>query len=194
MGQRGKVCLLVNRYKFAVHIKLLCLLMSFLYNPSCHTPMVGFIVIDSFLCLSEQKDCTCTCVTRVCITGNSKQKWVPLAIETPKPPPRSFHRGNRDFNRRGRDRVGGRRYDGGRDRPHRPWRFERDNRQRGGPPRDHDERDKDGYPEGEAGYPDEFAGNNWQGMPDEKWQYPPPVAPGMTNRTALYLSFHMTRH
>ena len=67
----------------------------------------------------------------------------------------------------------------------------RQDRLRGGPPREHDgERDKDGYPDGEAGYPDEFAGgNNWQGMPDEKWQYPPPVVPpGKTNRIISFLS------
>lgn len=134
-----------------------------------------------------------------CVGGN-KQKWVPLNIEPPSRPPPSRgyyrHRGesrdhwhsygrrdkDREFDRdrRERGRDGGGRFERGRDRVHKPLRFERDH---GYKSRDHTHHQRgdhfgDRYEEQDNGY--SGRGGNWQvggGDGDERsWQYP--VAPG----------------
>ena len=121
------------------------------------------------------------------LTGNSKQKWVPLNIDTPRPPPPrgSYYRnregrdnwhssGNRrDYDKDRKDGRGGvGRFDRGgggmRERSHRPWRFDRDNgygkyREKDQYGRDrHDKSDGGGYKHGHW---------NQNGNEDMSWQY-----------------------
>jgi hypothetical protein len=108
--------------------------------------------------------------------NGGKQKWVPLNIEPARPSSRGYfrHKGDSrdhwyygrkdrgDFDnkdrRRGGDGSGGNRYDRGKEKYHRPMRFERDQMYRSG--RDHAHRDI---------YPEEMEGGvyngrgNWQG-------------------------------
>lgn len=122
--------------------------------------------------------------------GGSKQKWVPLNIEHPRPPPsRGYYRyrgegrdqwhsihGRRDKERdyerergreRGRDWAG--RYDrGGRERSHRPWRFEQRDQSfkyhenRGEYGRDRRDKEDDGYKPNSRHWQDGSEDRNWQ--------------------------------
>ena len=133
---------------------------------------------------------TCVCVALHYTTGGSKQKWVPLNIEHPRPPPsRGYYRyrgegrdqwhsihGRRDKERdyerergreRGRDWVG--RYDrGGRERSHRPWRFEQRDQSfkyhenRGEYGRDRRDKEDDGYKPNSRHWQDGSEDRNWQ--------------------------------
>ena len=120
-------------------------------------------------------------------SGNSKQKWVPLNIEPPRPPPPrgSYYRyregrdnwnGRRDFDKDRKDggRGGGRFDRGGvrdRDRSHRPWRFDRDS---GYKYREKDQYGRDRHDKGEGVTYNKHSGTghwNQNGNEDMGWGF-----------------------
>ncbi len=125
--------------------------------------------------------------------GNSKQKWVPLNIEPPRPPPPrgSYYRnregrdnwnssnGRRDYDKERKDTRNGGRFDRGgiRDRSHRPWRFDRDNgytkyREKEQYSRDHHDKNDSGSYKHSSGNGNHWNGNGTvNGTEDIGWQY-----------------------